>query len=172
MLNTETFSVLAARMKAAGAPAGAVSPVRVSARGHSFARLGLALPFNCFGFVYKETVMPIPTGEKWHLMPFSYRKACNGFAVLLLLPFIVVMVSRFATGMHTDAEFNIWFWGGFSVLFAGWHIATLVMWRSLSPELRAALPYDSSEATKGTIHSWADLRDWIRRRRTSVAQRP
>ena len=106
--------------------------------------------------------MPIPTGEKWQSMPFSFKKASYTVGGLLLLLFSGVTAFRFVGREFSDTEFYLWLFGGWALLLGSWRVVTIVGWRLASSELRSALPYDSSESTRGTIHSWSDLWRWIR----------
>jgi hypothetical protein len=103
-------------------------------------------------------------GRAFRAQPFNYRKLCYEVAGLLWLlvwvtGLVLIVSQRFVMA------WVLWV-GGLVAIEALVRFALTGGWGRLSAELRAELPYDASEAQKGSIHSHDELWRWIRQRRS------
>ena len=102
--------------------------------------------------------MPLAGGRQWRAQPFSYTKLCYQIGGWLYGLFLVCF---FAFGFAgRPGEWRLWF-GGAGVIAVLVLAAQRLGWKLLNEEFRAQIPYDSSEAEKGTIHSYGDLWHWL-----------
>ena len=106
--------------------------------------------------------MPLAGGRQWRAQPFSYKKLCYEIGGWLYALFLVCFfVFNFA---GAPGDWGLWF-GGAALIAVIVLAAQRLGWKLLNEDFRARIPYDSSEAAKGTIHSYRDLWRWLRRRR-------
>jgi hypothetical protein len=111
--------------------------------------------------------MPQTLGP-WRQIPFSYFKVCLAVtAWFFALLWVAITLLLDGTRLMRSALWDAFLIPVvvFLVCRLVFHILYRVVWDHLSAEFREDLAYDVADAAagKGTIHSYRDLSQWIRR---------
>src|SRR5260221_2821194 len=103
--------------------------------------------------------MPLLGGRAWSAQPFSYKKVCYQLGGGL---FVILVLIGETWWDNLAGRGWVVFIGSFGVAGLFVLLSQRLGWRLLARDLRAMLAYDSTEAPKGTIHSYRELFRWMR----------